>query len=559
MTISRKPQSLGTSRTKRARPVNDDPLARIITQLESPEQWSELPDPDLSQLLVNACMLFALHAPRWQDELSELYEEACQRLSSDARLAALLEVGALVERLHRAAPPVNAVGLTSALAPFVEIDDDPVVVSSASLQLSALVSGDGRDALAGPRHVAALVVNESDEARRLALFTGLVATGDRRVLDLLDGRWADLLPRSVRPQAIANLAHVTAFDVLLKWFTAAGADADDVVLGVLVPALERLGRTAQTAGGLTELERTFPVTATSEPPVRIVRTWSVDALRPQVQQHVAPLAHNERYPRIIPTALRAWGIEDAAYLDSLAAAVPDEADLVASLVNPVRLDVVPDWDRPDALIEWCVFNPFGPTRKQVLCTALPDGRGRALVLTQHHFLEPFALLVATLPVHATDEEVRRLLHALFSRNGALGQAVCGPLPTIVDLRAGAVCDVAFAAQLFREAQRSARDEGCHGFGTLDEAIDHSRRTGDDPWRAALEEFRTAQKDSSAGNLPRVEDDSTEPLARYVTWCEAASAPRRVANVRGEFVKAWAAAVRSYNGGQFAVEAGDARA
>ena len=33
----------------------------------------------------------------------------------------------------------------------------------------------------------------------------------------------------------------------------------------------------------------------------------------------------------------------------------------------------------------------------------------------------------------------------------------------------------------------------------------------------------------------------------------------MATVRGEFVKAWAAAVRSYNGGPFAVEAGDARA
>jgi hypothetical protein len=95
--------------------------------------------------------------------------------------------------------------------------------------------------------------------------------------------------------------------------------------------------------------------------------------------------------------------------------------------------------------------------------------------------------------------------------------------------------------------------------TLDEAIAHSRRTGDDPWRAALEDFRGALTDSSAGKLPRADHSGIEPLKRYVTWCKAASAPRRVANVRGEFVKAWSAAVHSYNGGPLALGAGDARA
>lgn len=238
---------------------------------------------------------------------------------------------------------------------------------------------------------------------------------------------------------------------------------------------------------------------------------------------------------------------------------PDGADVGTSLIDPVRLDVVPDWDRTDALLEWCVFNPFGPTRKQVLCTTLPDGRGRALVLAQHHFLEPFALLVATVPDHATDDDLRLLLHSLFARNGGLRQAVCGQLPTIVHLRDGGVCDVEFAARLFREAQRSARDAGFKRFETLDEAIAHSRRTGDDPWAAARDDFKSTLNDSVEEARTRFDAGATEPLARYIAWCEVASDPQRVATVRGEFVKAWSGAVRSYNGGPFAPEAGDARA
>lgn len=285
MTISRKPRSHNGSKTRRVPRVSDDPFARIIDQLQNPDRWAELAETGFSRLLVEACMLNALHACRWEAELNELHEEACQRLSSDTRLSALLEVGALVERLHKATPPADAFGLTNAFAPFIGIDDDAAVVSTAALQLAALVPAHGDHALAGPRHVASLVLNESDEERRLAILTGLVATGDRRVLDLFGGRWADLLPRSVRPVAIAGLGHVTAFDAVLHWFRAAAAGGDDRVLGVLVPSLERLGRTARAAGGLTELERTFPVTATSGPPVRIVRTWSVEDLRPQVQQH----------------------------------------------------------------------------------------------------------------------------------------------------------------------------------------------------------------------------------------------------------------------------------
>jgi hypothetical protein len=559
MTISRTLRSHNGSKTTLVPPVSDDPFARIIDQLQTPEQWAELSEPGFSRLLVEACMLYGFHAPRWQAELTELYDEASERLSSDARLSALLEVGALVERLHQATPPTDAFGLTNAFAPFIGLDADAAVVSTAALQLAALVPAHDGDTLAGPRHVASLVLNESDEDRQLALLTGLVATGDRRVLDLFDGCWADLLSRSVTPSLIARLAHVTAFDVVLHWFRAAAARDDDGVLGVLVPALEGLGRTALAAGGLTELERTFPVTATSGPPVRIVRTWRVEHLRPQVQQHVAPLAREESYPRIIPIALRAWGIDDEAYLEGLAAAIPDSRDVGTSLIDLVRLDVLPDWDRTDALLEWCVFNPFGPTRKQVLCTTLPDGRGRALVLAQHHFLEPFALLVATAPGHTTDDDLRLLLLSLFARNRGLRQAVCGQLPTIVDLRDGGVCDVEFAARLFREAQQSARVAKLGGCGTLDEAIAHSRRTGDDPWTAAREDFTSTLSDSIEGTVPRFDAGTTEPLARYIAWCQVASDPQRVATVRGEFVKARSAAVRSYNGGPFALEVSDARA
>src|SRR5690349_20837096 len=122
-----------------------DGLDRLLFQ---PNCWDELTEDDLLKLLSWGCATYVGVKNDVRSEyLHRLYAHAVRALPSRTRAQAAVDLMRPLEQLAR----VSGWGHPTAMVPFLKLDGDFVVVSTAALQAAQLIGPADGDPMTGPR------------------------------------------------------------------------------------------------------------------------------------------------------------------------------------------------------------------------------------------------------------------------------------------------------------------------------------------------------------------------------------------------------------------------
>ena len=414
----------------------NDPFFAIEQLGADPAQWETAELGPLQQLVV-------LESMRWargggdaiRDPLMRLYTVFTRRAEPEQRMQALQTVGQLGETIGRASRSPDG---AAASVPFLT-DPSPVIVATAALQLACLDATE-EDPLSGARSVFAMALTADDAGRRAAALGGLLSLGDAAIAELLGNCWEHLDPDAFgifARMACGAAPTPVVVDFFVRWVEAAVADGSEVGLGDIAAALLALARRAATEvpgfgqTGVVEIDRGLPVwTRPEDQVIKMVRRWSRDEYAELIAPRLVEVARGESHPRILPRVLREWGVPDVPHLEAVAGAVGRAGGAGPSLTlfdEPVAVDTPPDWDQENVILEWGVLNPNGPTMCQVSLVPVGADEGRAIVWTQHHFLQPECAAWAA-GSSADAAGLRAVLAAVFKRNGSAEQPLIASLP-----------------------------------------------------------------------------------------------------------------------------------
>ena len=539
----------------------NEPLFAIERLGADPASWESADLDQLQQLLVLQCVRWARgDAPETLEPLQALYGVFVERAPDAQRMSALEMLGSLVETVarDRKHPGVGAAGLI-----FLH-DSSPAVVATAAMQVACLLAPDEADPLSGPKAVAGLSLKDQEPERRAAVLAGVLAIGDARITDLLDGCWEQLSPEAYRyfaQLACGQFPSAAVIDFFLRWAEASLGQPAEPGLGDIAAALTRLAviasRDVPGAGpcGVLATDRALPVwTRPEDQSVTLVERWSREEYGRMIAPRLVEVARRESYPRILPTVLAAWGIADVPHLEAVAEAVEpvaaDGGDPVV-LAEPASVGTLPGWQPPGRLVEWGILNPDGPTLCQLSLVPLDDGGRQALVWTRHHFLAADCVVWA---VGSLADRARLLpvLTDLFAANGSGGYGLMGSLPHWVNLPDDGPIDAGAAAALIGAAHRRwSRDH--HGASSEPDAdVAVLSRLFEDPVAEIARQEEAALAEAAvelaeAGEAaPRPASPAAPDEAAYRRWLDAASAPAHVEKLRGHFESAWGEALRRYH-------------
>jgi hypothetical protein len=269
----------------------------------------------------------------------------------------------------------------------------------------------------------------------------------------------------------------------------------------------------------------------------------------------------EAYPRLIPLALRAWGAEDTTFVSALRAAVAVAGSGVrgaktCALVGAVEIDPKPDWGRDDAVLEWGILNPFGPTKVQ-FCLVPIGAETRALVYTLHNPFGPVCLLLGVIEGDA-DSHVRQLLLDLADRFELGEHVLLKALPHWVLVSAESGLRGGEGAAFFRTLHLAAIARDMAADCDVDVVMRDLQALRLNPQqevhRQSVEAMETTRLilagversgESATFNAKRAKRGAVSGSTAddYERWFQTASSPEHTAAVARHFLDCWNAALR----------------
>jgi hypothetical protein len=530
--------------------------------LESPQKWNRLDTIKLVELLQFACLAYELTpGPATLDALRRLYRFVLENHDRDLRVATLLSLQEMLESVGRQRGTTAA----DAVLPFMMWDTDPQVISTGAVVYAQLVPLMHQDPMTGPRCVLAHLDRGGDPQRTAAVLGGLAALGDQRVVRLIEQQWEEIRGDEAAADLIAMLGDVMPTVAIIEFLVGRLerwlAGGQEGPIGHVVPALIHLAAAAATpkpnsdANGVPNVERTFPSWAAPKGvnPVRFRNARSVHDFGVTIMPRLARIAQAETYPRLLPKAMRAWGGDDQMLLESVKSTIDRcgvDGNASELLDVPIDQEPIPDWDRPDCVLEWGILNPFGPTRIQ-WCLVPFDWSRCALVYTMHHPFGPVSKLVGVAR-QGDDEGLRRMLLTV------AGVGMLEEQPLLLALPHWVRTDPhveSYAAEFFQRLHQTAIRLGNAGGVDLDAEIAHLQRISRDPVRVINDDFKRVLNVAGPSIRKGDFDQASATLARaqmaavpsgvkgYRKWLRTASAPEHVQVVAAEFLPCWSAANR----------------
>jgi hypothetical protein len=516
--------------------------------LGHPGRWPHLGEAELVQLVSLGSWLAALKDDATLEERFEsLYAHVVENVDAGTRRQVVAHLGELLESFGRehGTCPVNV------LRHWLLSDPDFGVVSTAALVAAQTMPLFDEDPLTGPRLVLGLALEATEADRQGAIVTGLAALGDADVLALVGEAW-DALDGDAKGGVLQRMGHgtptIAAIDFLVSRLECP-TDEDDGAVGHLVGSLVRLRRAADRGSiggqiGVPEIERRFPSWggAEGDSPIVVRRMHAPQRVGERIGTRLQHAAATEEYPRLLPLAMRAWGVEDTAFVEGLRQAVvasSGETRPGRLLDVPVPVEPMPDWDRDDAVLTWGIVNPFGPTKVQICRTRVEDATD-ALVYTLHNPFGPVCLLLGTIVTGDTASTARLLLE-LANRFHIGEHVLIKGLPHWLVLSADAVLDV---AAFFRAAHAAALERDLATDDNLEELMASLHRLRLNApeevhrqLREAMEAFGSGGNTSSRGNVVPASNEA------YKRWLAVVGDPEHVEAVSTHFLDCWSAALR----------------
>lgn len=532
-----------------------------------PDRWPQLTAAELEELIKAACWLAGTtDAAPFKAAVGQLYEHVIGTLPPETRRQIASDLGGTLEehaRTHGTCP-------VRVLHHWLLTDPHPDVVSTAALACAQVMKATEEDPLRGPRTVLDIAAASADQNRQAAIVSGLAATGDGRVLSLIAGAW-ERLAKEAQLAILENMGAqaptMAGIEFLVSRLEQAVENGTEWLAGAVVPSLVRLSHAAcgvdeasPFAGSwVQDLHRIFP-------------SWSVPADADVVTLHaVYPVGHvghlfrprlsrlaaRESYPRLIPLALRAYGLEDAPFVDAVRQAVAASGRATGRcglLEEPMAIEPHADWERPDAVLVWGLLSPFGPTQVRLCVVRIDDDRG-ALVYSRHHPFGPVCLLLGV----TADADVPDMLLELADRSQAGGPPLLQGLPHWVWMPAGPnQLSPTGLATFFMQLHRTALARDLAIDDDIDEVIAGLDRLRRDPQAEVRRQFAQAvalagaaaadartNLEAAAAARSREMRERCAPASdeMYRRWLSAASAPGHVADVSIHFTGCWGAAER----------------
>lgn len=245
----------------------------------------------------------ATNDPAEVPRLVPLYNAVVRRSTLDERLALLEHVTEAVER--RAASG-------NALMPFLIVDPEHRIVSTAALNLAVLTPGD--DPLAGPREVLRIAVEDVMDVQqdtRTSILAGLILLGDRRVMGLLGRCWelVDAPHRHALAKAKSGFVYAAVVDFYLDWLDACLESGDEGLFGNVAAQLATMPMQPASGGRVIEIERIMPAwDAPDGIPVRHLQSWSFADYARLIEPRLRDLLARESEPKVLPHVMRIWGL-----------------------------------------------------------------------------------------------------------------------------------------------------------------------------------------------------------------------------------------------------------
>lgn len=290
---------------RKKKPSDDTPASpssskeAVKKAMRDPDSWEHL----TPQQLLAVAFVCLTHCGTTEDEIEvqlidRLYGLLLARVDAAQRLGLEQSIRTFVTQGH---------ATVFALVPFLLADTDHRVVSSATIDIAMLMRRTNGDPLTGPKFLVDLVEDEdTDDARKLGILSGLILLGDERILPLVRGRWRALASAEHRRRLAAATSGYVAtllIEFLLDWLEQTTEEGD---IGAIAGSLARMPELAQ-GGRVVEVRRCFPCfDAGPEGPVHIVRAWSFGDYADIVRPRLEPLIAKESEPKVIPFILEAW-------------------------------------------------------------------------------------------------------------------------------------------------------------------------------------------------------------------------------------------------------------
>jgi hypothetical protein len=267
-----------------------------------PDLWSSVDLETLAAVLRRELIRYGVSMdPLLVEPLSKLYQISRERLSVEERLELLALV---IEFVDDAPSAVNA------LLPFIFMENDFTIITSASLALAVMLGNAEGESLSGPSYVHALVEQIEDPVVQAGLYAGLLLTGDARLYELTDRCWDTVSAEARLLLASIPTDFPTVFlaSFYIDWLESLVEGGDDEEFGAVAAALARI---ALNHARIVDVERAFPSWKDDEhPPITFKAEWTIPQFGRRIEPRLRDIMELESEPKIMETVLQYWGISD---------------------------------------------------------------------------------------------------------------------------------------------------------------------------------------------------------------------------------------------------------
>jgi hypothetical protein len=193
-----------------------------------------------------------------------------------------------------------------ALLPFICCDPARPVASTAALDYVVLAPSNEENAMTGALELLDLY-DRGSLANGLAVLGGMVMTGDRRIITLLEPHCRALSCDEVEIliKCRGSLLTLAVIEFYLEWLEALDCREESDIFAAVAAGFANLA-IGSTDGLVYDIERVIP--STPDNAVRILNQWTFSDYAATIASRLHDIAEHEEGEPIIPEVMSIWGL-----------------------------------------------------------------------------------------------------------------------------------------------------------------------------------------------------------------------------------------------------------
>ena len=209
-----------------------------------------------------------------------------------------------------------------AFLPFLYEENDKAIVSTAAIDYCAYRPLENDDPLTAVKEIIPRIIQQKNVECRYGLFGGLLCLGDRRVNNMLWQIKQRLLPDEVKSLVTiqTGILYTNTFEFYMHWLEELKEDSGNEIFGSVASGIVFALRQAQKLQKTDEPtvidhERIFP-SPEDVNPSNLKKEYKFSEYRNLIAPRLLAITDKETGERVMPFALKAWGIPFENNLDN---------------------------------------------------------------------------------------------------------------------------------------------------------------------------------------------------------------------------------------------------